>query len=65
MTLLADAINAAWISAYPQAEPVTDEKVLASRVKWLADDRADWVKNAKALQKDNNELRGKLCPPTA
>ena len=56
---LSDAINQAWGSAYKGEGPVTDEKALCARVRMLADDRADWIKNAKALQKDNNELRGK------
>ena len=57
---LPDAINAAWISAYPKAEAVTDEKALANRVVMLADDRACWVKVAEALQTNNTALRSKL-----
>lgn len=57
MQKISDAINAAWIAAYPQAEPVTEEKALCNRVRLLAVDRAEWVKNARALQKDNTELR--------
>ena len=57
---LIDAINEAWASAYKGEGPVSDEKALCGRVRMLADDRADWIKNAKALQKDNNELRGKV-----
>lgn len=57
---LKDAINEAWSSAYKGEGPVSDEKALCKRVRMLAYDRADWIKNAKALQKDNTELRSKL-----
>lgn len=60
VSLLPDAINKAWISAYPGAPEVTDEKALAARVAMLADDRACWVKVAEALQTNNTALRSKL-----
>lgn len=57
MNELVEAINAAWIAAYPGEPAVTDVKKLCNRVKQLGVDRANWISNAKALQKDNEKLR--------
>lgn len=60
LATLSSAVNNAWILAYPGSDRVTDIRALCNRVEKLALDRADWIKNARALQADNNKLRGTL-----
>ena len=59
MNDLIEAINTAWIAAYPGEPAVTEILKLCNRVKQLGVDRANWISNAKALQKDNEQLRSK------
>ena len=57
---ITDAINQAWIAAYPDCREVTDEKALIKRVLSLADDRKCWLDNARANQKENNRLEAAI-----
>ena len=50
---LAETINKAWIAAYPESSPVTEDAALRLRVRQLAEDRKCWMGNAK---ENNREL---------
>lgn len=54
--VLRDTINEVWEAAYPGSAKVDDLLALKMRVQQLAEDRANWVFNARVLQKQVNEL---------
>lgn len=60
MKELKTTINEAWEKAYPGSVPVEDVHALCMRVRNLAEDRANWLFNARALQKQVNEMESQL-----
>lgn len=56
MEELKATINSCWEKAYPGSVPVEDITALCMRVKNLTEDRANWLFNARVLQKQVNEM---------
>lgn len=54
---LKQVINDVWFALY-EGEPVNDLFALKMRVKNIAEDRNNWLFNAKVLQKQVNEMEG-------